>query len=59
MQRIWKIKSAKRYSTQFSKSLAYFKKLYGDAVVGGDVLYDGDDTVAFPGGRYHNWREAL
>lgn len=53
----YEIKSAKRYNTQFSAGLDYFKKLYGEYVESGDILYDGDETINIKGGTCHNWRE--
>ena len=41
----YEIKSAKRFNTQFCAGIDYFKKLYGESVVGGTVLYDGDETI--------------
>lgn len=41
----YEIKSAKRFNTQFCAGIDYFKKLYGESVVGGTVLYDGNETI--------------
>jgi len=53
----YEIKSAKRYNTQFGAGLDYFKKLYGEAVIGGDILYDGEETINIKNRTCHNWRE--
>ena len=41
----YEIKSSKRFNTQFYAGIDYFKKLYGESVVGGTVLYDGNETI--------------
>ncbi len=53
----YEIKAAKRYSTQFTAGLDYFKKIYGDIVQGGDILYDGDETIDIKNGTCHNWKK--
>jgi len=55
----YEIKAAKRYSTQFTAGLDYFKKIYGDIVQGGDILYDGDETIDIKNGTCHNWKKEL
>lgn len=56
---IYEIKSAKRFNTQFYSGIDYFKKIYGESVVGGTVLYDGDETVAIGEKHYSNWKTSL
>ena len=55
--RIYEIKSAKRYNSQFAAGLDYFKKLYGEKVTDTTVLYDGDECARFNGVLCRNWRE--
>ena len=55
--RIYEIKSAKRYNSQFAAGLDYFKKLYGEKVTNTTVLYDGDECATFNGVLCRNWRE--
>ena len=55
--RIYEIKSAKRYNSQFAAGLDYFKKLYGEKVTDTTVLYDGDECTRFNGVLCRNWRE--
>ncbi len=52
----YEIKSAQRYSTQFSAGINYFRKLYGESVEEGTVLYDGEETVSLQGAVCRNWR---
>ena len=52
----YEIKSAKRFNTQFCAGIDYFKKLYGESVVGGTVLYDGDETVKGNFIDCRNWK---
>ena len=54
--RIYEIKSAKRYNSQFATGLDYFKKLYGEKVTTATVLYDGDESATFNGILCRNWR---
>ena len=55
----YEIKSAQRFSTQFCAGIDYFRKLYGDNVAGGEVLYDGDEVVQAKGCLCQNWRKSL
>ena len=55
----YEIKSAKRFNTQFCAGLEYFRKLYGESVVGGEVLYDGEETLAIKEYTCQNWRVSL
>lgn len=57
--RAYEIKSAKRFNTQFCAGLDYFRKLYGDSVVGREVLYDGEETLAIKECTCQNWRVSL
>ena len=52
----YEIKSAKRFNTQFVAGIDYFKKLYGESVVGGTILYDGDDCIETNNIVCRNWR---
>ena len=52
----YEIKSAKRYNTQFYAGIGYFRKLYGESVKGGTILYDGDDTINQNEVDCRNWR---
>ena len=55
----YEIKSAKRFNTQFCSGLDYFRKLYGDSVVGGEVVYDGEESLSIKDNRCRNWRVSL
>ena len=55
----YEIKSARRYNTQFASGINYLRQLYGESVIAGDVLYDGDDTVTADGATCRNWRTAV
>ena len=55
----YEIKSARRFNTQFCSGIDYFRKLYGDSVVGGKVLYDGDESITTKETFCQNWRDAL
>lgn len=55
----YEIKSAKRFNTQFLSGINYFRKLYGDSVTSGEVLYDGDDTVQIENTICRNWRSVM
>lgn len=55
----YEIKSAKRYSTQFSVGIDYFRKLYGEKVIGGEVVYDGDELIEANSHVCRNWRVAV
>lgn len=52
----YEIKSAKRTSTQFGAGVNYFRKLYGERVVAGTVLYDGEEHTQSHDINYTNWR---
>ena len=52
----YEIKSAKRFNTQFCAGIDYFKKLYGESVVGGTVLYDGNETITANQIDCLNWK---
>lgn len=52
----YEIKSAKRFNTQFVAGIDYFKKLYGESVVGGAVLYDGEECIETNNTVCRNWR---
>lgn len=55
----YEIKSARRFNTQFLSGIDYFRKLYGDSVVSGEVLYDGDDIVQVENTTCRNWRSVM
>lgn len=55
----YEIKSAKRFNTQFCAGIDYFRTLYGDSVVSGEVLYDGDETVSAKDNICRNWKVSL
>lgn len=59
MLHAYEIKSAKRYTSQFTTSLDYFRKLYGDNVIGSEIVYDGDETVETKNLVCRNWRLAV
>lgn len=41
--RIWEVKSAKTFNTDFRKNLDYFKSIFGEKVISAKVIYDGDN----------------
>ena len=41
--RIWEVKSAKTFNTDFRKNLEYFKSIFGEKVISAKVIYDGDN----------------
>ena len=41
--RIWEVKSAKTFNTDFRKNLDYFKSIFGEKVISTKVIYDGDN----------------
>lgn len=55
----YEIKSAKRFNTQFSAGIDYLRKLYGDSVTSGEILYDGDETIAIKENKCRNWRVSI
>lgn len=52
----YEIKSARRFNTQFCAGIDYFKKLYKESVIGGTVLYDGEETVHTNQITCRHWR---
>ena len=56
---VYEIKSAKRFNTQFCAGIEYFKKIYGESVAGGTVLYDGDETIKANQIDCVNWKTPL
>ena len=56
---VYEIKSAKRFNTQFCAGIEYFKKIYGESVAGGTVLYDGDETIKANMIDCVNWKTPL
>lgn len=55
----YEIKSARRFSSQFTVGLNYLSGLYGDTVQGGMVLYDGDESIAPGAYPCVNWRDGV
>lgn len=52
----YEIKSAKRFNTQFCAGIDYLKKLYKESVIGGTVLYDGEEALHLNQIDYRPWR---
>lgn len=52
--RAWEIKSATAFHSEFTRNLDYLKKLLGDRLLSGQVIYDGENAA---GTRAVNFRE--
>lgn len=57
--RVYEIKSARRFNTQFATGINYFQKLYGEKIESRSILYDGDETINTSDYTCINWRAAL
>ena len=53
---IFEIKSATGIKSDFFRNMDYFRKIYGDAVVSSQLIYDGDHEMDMPNNGFINFR---
>ena len=53
---IFEIKSATGIKSDFFRNMDYFRKIYGDAVVSSQLIYDGDHEMDVPNNGFINFR---